>query len=88
MNTLTEFLEADDQMVARQLITAIGYETGLGHADYDHPVGPDTLLIMSPLDADFFAYGYMDAILLGLAVRRYCGSTPTTCPTAARTSLP
>ena len=62
MNTLTEFLEADDQMVARQLITAIGYETGLGHADYDHPVGPDTLLIMSPLDADFFADGYMDAV--------------------------
>jgi hypothetical protein len=61
MNTLIEFLEADDQMVARQLITAIGRDTGLGHADYDHPVGPDTLLIMSPLDADFFADGYMDA---------------------------
>lgn len=62
MKALTEFLEADDQMVARQLITAMGRETGLGNADYDHPVGPDTLLIMSPLDADFFAAGYLNAV--------------------------
>lgn len=61
--SLDVFLECDDQMVARQYIWDIGYETGC--EDYERGIQDEvaeTLFIMSPIDADFFAQGYFKGL--------------------------
>ena len=60
MDSLKEFLEAEDQQVARQLICAQGYTTALANEWSNHPVDVTTMVIMTPTDADFFGDSYLD----------------------------
>lgn len=61
--SLDIFLESDNPMDARQFIWDVGYDTGC--EDYERGIQesvPETLFIMSPLDADFFAQGYFKGL--------------------------
>ncbi|MBI6883136.1 hypothetical protein [Pseudomonas putida] len=62
MIPLSELLTADDQQVARQVLCAKGLEVGEADSARPDPVGADTLVVMSPLDADFFGSAYLQAL--------------------------
>lgn len=59
MDSLLEFLNADDQQVARQLICSQGYELGGADRKSKTPVDASTMVVMTPIDADFFGEQYL-----------------------------
>lgn len=58
MESLIEFLAAEDQQVARQLVCTQGRELAYLNNDRQQPSGSDTLVVMTPSDADFFGEQY------------------------------
>lgn len=58
MESLIEFLTAEDQQVARQLVCTQGRELAYLNNDRQQPAGSDTLVVMTPSDADFFGEQY------------------------------
>ena len=59
MDSLIEFLAAEDQQVARQLICTAGRELAYLNDQLHQSVGTDTLVVMTPSDADFFGEQYL-----------------------------
>lgn len=59
MDSLTEFLTAEDQQVARQLVCTQGRELAYLNESRQQPAGDKTLVVMTPSDADFFGEQYL-----------------------------
>jgi hypothetical protein len=59
MESLIEFLAAEDQQVARQLACTQGRELACLNASRQQPAGDKTLVVMTPTDADFFGEQYL-----------------------------
>ena len=59
MDSLNEFLTAEDQQVARQLVCTQGRELAYLNKERQQPAGPGTLVVMTPSDADFFGEQYL-----------------------------
>jgi hypothetical protein len=58
LDSLIEFLDAEDQQMARQLICAQGYSNGVDSNSH-HSVDANTMVVMTPTDADFFGDSYL-----------------------------
>lgn len=59
MESLFEFLAAEDQQVARQLICAAGRELAHLNAKRARGVTSSTLVVMTPVDTDFFGEQFL-----------------------------
>lgn len=59
MDSLIEFLAAEDQQVARQLACTAGRELAYLKDQRHQPVDSGTLVVMTPSDADFFGEQYL-----------------------------
>lgn len=62
MYSLNDLLTAPDQQVARQMLCANGLRRGEVDAARAMPVDAQTLVVMTPADADFFAASYLRAL--------------------------
>jgi hypothetical protein len=60
---LLQMIDALDPQVARRLLLSHnGNIVGVLDAQSDHPVDANTMVIMTPIDADFFADGYLKGL--------------------------